>query len=341
MDHIKRQRQPLGGAPPVKVPPLNAGPVDGGGSMHQQAEVLQDPRNPLSPTYNPQLAMMAASGQPGSPPQPGGPFAPLPPEAAQQPGFVPGVGSMVAGNQPALRNQAPQEAPQDPSQPYKPQISDKTRESMAALESFQKTAQTTQQQAASETPKPASTVAIPDGMEDPNKEGQLYEELREIIDNDQQWSKLNNPDRKKRIGKRLKPLDIAEIILYGEVRQDVPVLTREDNNKELIFTYRSVSAGEDLEIKRMMFGEEGGDRYLMDKYTIMQLTLALVAINGEELPGHLDDKNKFDESKFLNKFEKVVAFPVQFIADLGVQYLWFDERVRDLFVGSTDALKNS
>jgi hypothetical protein len=165
-------------------------------------------------------------------------------------------------------------------------------------------------------------------------ETDMQQELRELLNNDYQWNLLNNPERRKLIESRLEPMNITDVILHGEVRQDVPI-----DPKKLIVTYRSVTGEEDLAVKRMMFGEEGGDRYMMDKFTLMQLSLALVAINSEPLPTHLKD-GKFDETKFLAKFEKVLKFPIQFLADLGIQYLWFDERVRDLFVGSTEALKN-
>ncbi len=60
MAAIKSRGKPLGGAPPVKVPPLNAEPIFGPDgeplTMAQQAEVLRDPRNPLSPNYDPTLA---------------------------------------------------------------------------------------------------------------------------------------------------------------------------------------------------------------------------------------------------------------------------------------------
>lgn len=80
----KRERAPLGGAPEVKIPPLNAQPMDGGGSMEDQAEALRDPTNPLSPVYNPQLAQMAAiqaAKQDGQ-----APFSVLPPRASEDPG---------------------------------------------------------------------------------------------------------------------------------------------------------------------------------------------------------------------------------------------------------------
>jgi len=156
-----------------------------------------------------------------------------------------------------------------------------------------------------------------------------------MLDDPRQWNLLNNPQRRKEIEGRLVKMDITDIIVYGEIRQDVTIVP-----DKLTVTYRSVSGEEDLAVKQLMFGEHGGDKYLLDKYTIMQLSMALVAINGDELPTHLDEKKKWKEELFLRKYEKVIKFPIQFIADLGVQYLWFDERVRKLFLGSTEELKN-
>lgn len=356
MEQMKRQRVPLGGAPPVKIPPLTADPIEGGGTMHQQAELLQDPTSPLSPAYDPNLAMMAsqtkpltpdqmarlAGGQPGAPglrmgpdgsvqqgaPGGGGPFSVLPPEAAKDPNFRPGIGSMYAGNQPGVRKAqaAPAQQAQDG---YRPTLSEETKRSMDALATFQ--AQAEGKQVAEANKKKAPEKEEIEPLDD---ETVMQRELREMLNNDYQWNLLNNPDRRKKITARLKKMDITDIILHGEIRQDVPV-----DPEKLIITYRSVTGEEDLAVKRMMATETGPDRYLLDKYTLMQLSLAVVSINGQPLPDHTKN-GKFDEEKFLIKLEKVLKFPIQFLADLGIQYLWFDERVRDLFVGSTEELKN-
>ena len=330
MDAMKQQRQPHGGAPAVDIPPLNANPIEGAGSMADQAQILRGPTSPLSPAYSPQMAQMmsdpqtppmvprmAPGGQMMSGPA-GGPFAPLPPSAAEQPGFRQGVGSMVQGNQPGI----------DPGG-YTPKISPDTQHSMQALAAFQTEAQK-QQETPPETEVSSKLKQALDSDED------LYRELREVMDDPAQWNLLNNPKRRKEIEGRLEPMDITDVIIHGEIRQIVPVVLN-----KLEPEYRSVSAEEDLAVKQMMFGETGSDRYLMDKYTIMQLALGLVAMNGEELPSHLDEHKKFNEDKFIKKFEKIVKFPLQLIADLGVQYLWFDERVRTLFLGGTEELKNT
>lgn len=333
MDRLKQPRQPLGGAPPVSVPPLNAEPLKTGGTMADQAEILRDPTSPLSPAYSPELAMMAQQGprmSPGGGMQDrAGPFSLVDAEAQQQPGFRPGIGSMYKGNQPALNTKVPEG--------YKPKLSEETRQTMQTLAEFQAVAerQQTMAQEKSADPQKESREQLAANLEN-QVDSDLYKDLQDMLDDPAQWNILNNPKRRKEIEGRLTPMDITDVILYGEIRQTVRIIP-----DKLRVSYRSVSGEEDLAVKQMMFGESGGDRYLMDKYTIMQLTLALVSINGEELPSHLNDKKKFDEPKFLDKFAKVSKFPIQFLADLGIQYLWFDERVRKLFVGGTDELKNS
>lgn len=333
MASLKQARQPLGGAPPVQIPPLDAEPMEHfKGTMQDQAAALRDPTNPLSPIYEPQLAMM------------GHPLAPLPPEAAKQPGFRPGVGSMYASNQPAIpRVPAKTAVPPKPGEPYRPSLSRETEESLRALSEFQSKAQHTQEASVDETKKDEKKIdeeasKLEKAAKDGAPEKDFLNELKGLLDNPQQWNALNNPARRKEIEARCQPMDITDIILHGEVRQEVPIRT---GPKPLVVVYRSVSADEDLAVKRMMFGETGGDRYLIDKFSIMQLTLGIVSINGESLPTHLTEERKFDEKNFNNKYQKLLRFPIQFIADLGVQYQWFDERVRDLFVGTTEAVKNS
>lgn len=327
MNRLKQPRQPHGGAPPVKVPPLNAEPLKAGGTMAQQADILRDPTSPLSPAYSPELAMMNQKKELEAS-KSGGPFSLVDEEAVRHPGFRPGIGSMYQGNQPALAAQKQQDQ-------YKPQLSEETRQTMQTLAEFQAVAER-RQTMPEEKPAQTEEAKAKELEKELDEDTEMFRELREVLDDPTQWNLLNNPKRRKDIEGRLSPMDITDVILHGEVRQTIPIV-----RDKLNVTYRSVSGDEDLAVKQMMFGESGGDRYLMDKYTIMQLTLALVSINGEDLPTHLNDKKKFDETKFLAKFEKVTRFPVQLIADLGIQYLWFDERVRTLFLGGTDELKNS
>ena len=314
MSQIKTDRPPLGGAPPVHIPPLDAQNITGQGrmTMEDQAAILTDPTNALSPSYDPTLAAMRASQNP---------LAPLPPSAAQHPGFRPGVGSMYAGNQPAVTS-TQEEA-------YKPKLRPETLDSIKAMEAFRAQAEARQaQELNTEAGGDATKKATKTPFDDFD-----YKELR-AFQNEEEWNLLNNPKRRKEIESQLKPMKVEDVILVGEVRQDVPVAPG------VWVTYRSVGGDEDLAIKQMMFGEKGGDRYVFDKYTIMQLALGVVSINNFPLPSHLGPEGDLDEKKFEAKFKKLSKFPIQFLANLGVNYAWFDERVRLLFLGQSEELKN-
>lgn len=331
MDHLKQPRQPLGGAPQVSIPPLNAEPVPGK-TMDEQASELTDPTNPMSPHYNPELAkvMQQQKPMPGAPSVPvGGQFSPVPPGAEEMPGFRQGIGSQYMGNQPNL--QVPPGvggAPPQGDGPYKPNLSPETMQEMHRV------AQTSDAAVKNFANEAASTQSKEVQKEKEERARQMEEDFRRMLNDDETWDRLNNPERKEKIEKGLAKLDITDLIIHGECRQDVPI------NDNVVYTFRTVTGKEDLAVKRMMFGEKGGDRYLMDKYTLMQLTLAFVGLNGEELPTHLDKDGDVDDEKFKDKFGKVLRFPMQLLADCGIQYMWFHERVKSLFDDSDEELKN-
>ena len=314
MARIKTGGRPVGVVPPVRVPPLDADPLPGGGSMSQQASALSDPTNPLSPAYSPELAQMASRG---------GPFATLPPEAAKDPNFRPGVGSMIAANQPQLRT---------PTEERRPILRKETVADLEQLASFQKTAEDIQKKELDA----AEVAAAKQAEEDVVKGPAPYQADLGLSIDDDDWNVLNNPARRKEIEARLPPLGIEDIIMYGEILQEVEVVPGKTRYK-----FRSTTGEEDLAVKRMMFGESGGDRYMIDKFSLYNLTLGIVSINNMALPTHLNDKKRFDESMFLKKYETLMRFPVQLLGDMAVQYMWFDQRVRKLFVKSAEALKNS
>ena len=79
-------------------------------------------------------------------------------------------------------------------------------------------------------------------------------------------------------------------------------------------------------------GVEVSDRYLLDKFSLMAVTIGIRGINSNVFPDHLDKDGKFDEDKFWRKFEFVTKYPFHMLASLGVNYFWFDIRVRKLFV---------
>lgn len=319
MDRAKADGgRPVGGIPPVRIPRLDAQHIDGGGPMDRQAEVLTDPTSPLSPAYSPELAMQK-KGQSLSKTH-----APLPEEAQRDPRFRQGVGSGIAGNQPQMMEGGA----------YKPPISEET---LKALETFGEKAEAAQKAELEKNKAVEKEVLGEDIEKQVGKTGSDFaDDFRAMIGDDDAFDVLKDPERRKRIESRLEPLDIVELIVQGELRQNIPIVP---GKLEVVF--RSPAIDEDLAIKRLMFEEKGGERYILDKYVLMNLTLGLVSINNQELPTHLDKSGLFDEDRFLKKFGRVKRLPLQLVADLGIQYLWFDIRVRRLLSDHTEPLKNS
>ena len=340
---VKSRGRPLGGVPEVKIPPLDAEPVeDAEGNpmtMQAQAEILRDPGNPLSPNYDPQTALGDAravegaqmdpyalrairQGQPLSRKQNPGPFGgTLPPEAQKDPNFRPGVGSMYAANQPAFRQRGEE----------RKILSDETIEGLEALKKFQEETQAEQekqQTVISEEQAEEEVKRLDDDVlgvfNSPNFMNQYQKETNE----------LNTEELRKAIESRCKPINVEQLIMDGEVRQDVPVLTG-----KLIVTYRTITGEENLEIERMVFGTTEPDIYVFDKLSMMQLACGLYAVNGQVLPNHLGDNRRFDKDKFKLKFRKVLAMPLVMLASMGINFTWFDQRTRRLFI-DMEPLKN-
>ena len=142
---------------------------------------------------------------------------------------------------------------------------------------------------------------------------------------------INNTEQQTIIESRCAPLDIGDLIMKGYVTQRVPILPGKFEPE-----FRSMTGSEDLAIKRLVMKESKGlevsDRYLLDKFSLMAVTIGLSAINGNTFPDHRDSNNRFDEAKFWDKFNFVTNYPFHMLASLGVNYFWFDIRVRKLFV---------
>lgn len=344
MDRIKSRGKPLGGAPSVHIPPLDAKPItDQNGNpmtMQDQAEALRNPASPLSPYYDPRVAQAAGGkeqmdphtlrGERRPPAIRPGPFGGvLPPEAANDPQFVPGVGSMYAANQPALRNRGSQQ------QERKMTLSDETIAGLEALKRFQAEAAKTQEQTAQEEEKKAVEAVKDSGPAAPFKDQPDLSGLLEQIRAEQERLGEDRIARlKKETEARLRPLSVEKLIEEGEARQDVPIV-----RDKLVVTYRTLSGEEDLAIKRELYGVVGGDNYLVDLLGMMQMTAGIYAINGRPLPAHLDDKRRWNKDLFYTKLDIVKAYPIQMLAIMGLNFTWFDQRTRELFI-DLEPLKN-
>jgi hypothetical protein len=285
----------------------------------------------------------------------------LPPSAQQDPTFQPGGGSMYAINQPHLARKygviregqhIPAQALSNPqrqvqartmgggkSQPTSP-IRPETLEQLEAINNFSNKRE--------ELEKPDRDDSVErDALRGPaggagKTERQLSEaERKAVVDemDDFDVSRvrnamfkdlLNNDEQRGIVEKRLKLLDLTELITTGRVTQIVPI-------KPGVFepTFQSYSGEEDLHIKRLL-GEETRsnnvtDQYALDKYSLMGLTVSLWGINKRPLPEYRDAAGDFNDELFWKKYKIVARYDFHMLASLVSNWFWFDVRVRKLW----------
>jgi hypothetical protein len=239
-------------------------------------------------------------------------------ELKKQGRFIPGVGSGLAMNQPkieppaAKQEQAPEEKsdgePVNPPRPGGPILRPETEQQLKEFEKATKDAQE-------------------------NKDNKkVLEELEEIgdeFDFDEFGNKVRNllvnKERRDVIEARCTPMKLEDLLIQQEVKQVVPIVPGKFEP-----TFRSMQGSEDLFVKRQMVGERGDTRYVLDRFSLMNLTCGLYAINNKPLPSHLDKDGEPDEQAFNKKFKFVLKYPISLLVDLSVNYGWFERRVRKL-----------
>jgi len=137
---------------------------------------------------------------------------------------------------------------------------------------------------------------------------------------------LASAERRKTIEDRCPELKFDDWIQTFELRQRVPIIPG-----KLEPTFRTPNGHEDLFIRQYIGRDRGVDSFIMNKFAMLNLTLALVDVGSIKLPHHLDTKtNQVDEEKFEAKLNLILRFPLQWLADLSINYTWFEVRARRL-----------
>jgi hypothetical protein len=140
---------------------------------------------------------------------------------------------------------------------------------------------------------------------------------------------LNNKKRRKEIEARCAPMSFEDLLMKDEVEQVVPVLPEGKFNVK----FRSLRPSESLFIKQFMAtSEQKSEQYYIERYSLCQLAMAVVEINGKPLgaPHLKDGGEEVDEKVFAAKLKMLTKKSGYIVADLGINYSWFDVRVRKL-----------
>jgi hypothetical protein len=209
-----------------------------------------------------------------------------------------------------------------PRPPGSPVVTRETAEQIKDLAEAQK------QEPPKEEQKKAEEKKTDDDLSDLLDFGNLRTEAERIH---------KNKKRKETIERRCEKLVLAELIWKGELKQIVPIVPG-----EFEVTYRTISADENLFVRKFVSREKAADAYLLDLYTLCQLTCSLVSIAGggnvRALPDHLNSNGEVDEKAFNEKLGRIRKMPIPLIADLLVNYDWFDVRTRKVL--NSDELGN-
>lgn len=148
---------------------------------------------------------------------------------------------------------------------------------------------------------------------------------------------MMSEERRKDIESRLGELDIADMIMKREIQQEIPVIPG-----KLVVTLRTFNQRENIWVLKYLYDFPGSPAYSQELLNTCRLVCGLVAINGQMFPDHRKNVGQANEEivreDFDRKFFHVASFPVQLVADLSVQSLWFQDRVDKLF--TLDTLKN-
>jgi hypothetical protein len=146
---------------------------------------------------------------------------------------------------------------------------------------------------------------------------------------------LNNKKRRKEIESRCEPMKLEDLIYKDEVTQVVPVVPEKFEPR-----FRSFTPEESLFIKQFLSRDtaKDNDQYLLEKYSLCQLAVSLVDINGKALPDHRNKDGEIEDAAFKAKLKTILKKSAYVVADLMVNYAWFDIRVRKLL--NPDDLKN-
>ncbi len=138
--------------------------------------------------------------------------------------------------------------------------------------------------------------------------------------------KFNNSRRRKRIEKKLEDMVVESMVEHGELRQKVPI------SAGIVVEFRTTRGDENQAILHELGKIDGSELYLRERLALMNLAAGLRMVGTELMPQHFDDNDEFDSERFEKKFKRVLRFPVQVLADMRVNYYWFDDRVRNVMI---------
>lgn len=140
---------------------------------------------------------------------------------------------------------------------------------------------------------------------------------------------LNNKKRREFIEKHCSEMNFEDLLMRDEVQQVVAI-----KPKQFEVTFRSLKPSESLFVKQFMSSEmQKTEAYYLEKFTLCQLCMAIVAINGKQFGApHEKADGEISQEVFETRLRKLLKMSGYIVADLALNYAWFDIRVRKLLL---------
>ena len=156
-----------------------------------------------------------------------------------------------------------------------------------------------------------------------------------------------NPARKKAIERRCAemndPLDLADLLTKGYLKQRVPIV-----ESKLVVMFKTLRETEESALYEMATDYASGDngkppsQFAVDRFLFRaQLAAGILQINDTKFPSHMgrsDGEFKINLKVLNSRLKYLESLPKWLVTELGVQYSWFEERVKMLFL--EEDLKN-
>lgn len=262
------------------------------------------------------------------------------PQAPQNPPQMKGVGSAYSVNQ----VQSTAEKPLSMKEAWERGIAEQpppsvSKESEEALRKVHEMADAKEEPKPEEEPKQEDEESTSDAIDRAAEEALSAREMfgPDLFGVQEAKRKLISKKRREGIEERLKPLDLSDLVMSGELTQTVPVIPG-----KLSLTFRTLSQRENMWIMKYLYDFPGSPYYLQELNATCRLACSLLAVNDTVLPEHRSKIGEANEDILREDFERklriVTSYPIQLIADMSVQHAWFQNRVEQLF--TLDELKN-
>lgn len=172
------------------------------------------------------------------------------------------------------------------------------------------------------TPETEASPAVGDEVDEP--EGQFAN------------TSYDNKKVRTHVEAQLKGLSFSELVRTGKLRQRVPVCDG------LVIDLQSISAKDELFITEQAFRAASVDAAngvtYTKVYTLMEMTIGIVSINGIQLPEYLEMDGSPNVDKFTTRWKTLADYGTELLEPLHCNLRWFQERSRSMTVPSQ--LKN-